>query len=116
MTLVGQIYFIRAKSTGNIKVGWSSNVARRLQQLRTGHAEELELLASFNASMIQERQLHEVMAEVSPRLRGEWFAPSEDADALAAAAACARNYDEFLTAALLTLHIRHAGPPEEASP
>lgn len=68
------VYFIRAKASGLIKIGYSGNVEARLSQLQTGSAETLELAAVVEGPPELERALHRAYAE--ERFRGEWFRPS----------------------------------------
>lgn len=68
------------------KIGISNNISRRLGELQVGHSSPLRLVdfAASDVAAIVERRVHAALA--GARLRGEWFAVSEDA-ALAAVAA-----------------------------
>lgn len=72
--MTSSVYFIRAKASGLIKIGYSGNVEARLSQLQTGSAETLELAAVLEGPPELERALHRAYAE--ERLHGEWFRPS----------------------------------------
>lgn len=67
------VYFIQAGSNGPIKIGYSSNVAKRIETLQTGNAISLRLLASFSHPQAPniERTLHEMFGDL--RMEGEWF-------------------------------------------
>lgn len=72
---VTNIYFLRAKATGLIKIGRSENVSRRVAKLQTGSSEPLELIGSIRDSSggLLETAIHRDFA--AARVRGEWFAP-----------------------------------------
>jgi len=66
------VYFIQV---GNrIKIGTTTNLPRRLTQLRSHCAEEPRVLLAVAGDATQEKQVHALFAE--DRIRGEWFAPS----------------------------------------
>lgn len=69
----GQVYFIQASDSGYIKIGWSTDVAARVESLQMGFPEKLQLLLAFKGTRAMEKQLHEKF--VSYRVRGEWFRP-----------------------------------------
>lgn len=73
------VYFVQAgDSNGPIKIGYSSDVAKRVASLRTGNHLPITLLVEFkhaNAPALEKR-LHEMFA--ADRLEGEWFNPSPD--------------------------------------
>jgi len=71
----GFVYFLR-RADGDIKIGWASNVARRVAQLRCKLAEDLEILGSFPGSFRSEALLHDRFS--ADRRDGEWFAASSD--------------------------------------
>lgn len=59
-----------------VKIGFTSNISRRMNMLQTGHHRELKLLASYpyrNADLARTKEslLHEQF--VHCRVRGEWF-------------------------------------------
>ena len=70
------LYFVQAgPATGPVKIGSTTNLARRLAVLRNANAEPLTLLASLPIrSAADERAIHGRFA--SHRLSGEWFAPA----------------------------------------
>ncbi len=65
---------------GLVKVGWSSNVERRLDALQTGSPVTLRVIAAECcgtdcAAKAREKELHKLLAP--HRLRGEWFRLNE---------------------------------------
>lgn len=67
------IYLIRSKENGYYKIGISKNPQKRLKQLQTGNASELEIIHLYKteyASKI-EKTLHNLYSH--NRLEGEWF-------------------------------------------
>lgn len=65
---VNGVYIIRAVESGRLKIGQSSNVYKRLQSLRTGSPERLELVCVLDTS---EAYAHHLARDF--RLHGEWF-------------------------------------------
>lgn len=70
------VYFIRAGNQGAIKIGVASDVKQRLEQLQTGNAFELKVLAlipcpCLNVAYETEKRIHRLFQ--SQRIRGEWF-------------------------------------------
>jgi hypothetical protein len=69
-TTLRWVYFI-ADGAGHVKIGYTVDVASRLNSLQTSTAFELRVLAVLKGGAETERQLHERFAE--HRVRGEWF-------------------------------------------
>lgn len=69
------VYFIRAQS-GDIKIGCTSNVKRRLKALQTSAGEPLELLATMPGKHAAETRLHQRFHHL--RKSGEWFSPAPE--------------------------------------
>lgn len=69
----GIVYFI--EGDGVIKIGFSTDVGKRLADLRTGTAAKIELIEYARASREVERAIHQILA--SERVRGEWFKASD---------------------------------------
>ena len=68
------IYFIRAKGTNYVKIGYSKDdygVSQRLTALQTGNWHELELMFCFKGEFEEENFLHKFYDKY--RVRGEWF-------------------------------------------
>lgn len=70
------VYFIQAECCGSIKIGWSTNAARRLHHLQRFSACRLKMLAVRNAPISTEHDYHVLFA--AHRLHGEWFTPHPD--------------------------------------
>lgn len=66
---VGYVYFIR--SGQSVKIGFSRDVKKRLQQLKTGAAHKVSILAAVPGTMDTEAYFHRMFAEY--RMSGEWF-------------------------------------------
>jgi len=68
-------YFILDQQSNRIKIGRSSHPNRRLQQLKTGSANDLEIVATLpggeNESVLHDRFRH-------LRIKGEWFSYSSE--------------------------------------
>lgn len=67
----GQVYIIRAGTSGPIKVGYSTNIPARMRDLQTGAPRPLVLLHSEPGSYRTESAVH--IALVEYRTRREWF-------------------------------------------
>jgi hypothetical protein len=67
------VYFIRARGTEMVKIGFSNNPHKRLKQLNTGNAIDLKLEYSFKTESYRqhERMLHTHFKGY--HVRGEWF-------------------------------------------
>lgn len=76
------IYFISA-GPSRIKIGWTSDIARRMKELQIGAAPRLALLAFVPGTKAEEAGLHQRFAHL--HVRGEWFrATSELTEAIRA--------------------------------
>lgn len=73
----GHVYVIRAGTKGPVKIGYSDNPTRRLEQLQGAHHETLEILTQFPATTVDEEALHTAAKELGLHLRGEWFTLSD---------------------------------------
>ncbi len=72
MTPATFIYVIGAqRQRAPVKIGISTEPAKRLDTLRTSHHEELFILAQGPGGRSEEQGLHRMFA--SERMRGEWF-------------------------------------------
>lgn len=70
----GRVYFI--KSGDLVKIGYTTNVDRRLRGLQTGSPHKLEILLTHPGSRRDEQLCHEQFAHL--RVQGEWFRYSDD--------------------------------------
>lgn len=66
----GYVYFAKSES-GLIKIGWGSDIMRRVQELRKARREAVHLVACFPGEKPDELRLHEQFASL--RTDGEWF-------------------------------------------
>lgn len=71
---IGCVYFVQARKMGLIKIGYSTNVQKRLQALSTGCPDALDLLCVVKGNQRLESSIHQKFAE--ERVKGEWFSPS----------------------------------------
>lgn len=78
MRPVHQVYFIGSPSQPGspIKIGFTTDLKKRLKSLQTGSPNKLEVLAAIEAGGSQERAYHDQFA--AHRLHGEWFEPHPD--------------------------------------
>lgn len=67
------LYIIQSDVTGAIKVGRSSNPARRLDSLQTGSPHRLRLLAWYEGKGDEERKIHRLLMRHRLKVDGEWF-------------------------------------------
>jgi hypothetical protein len=65
------VYFVQAGEDGPVKIGFATDVASRLNAMRTSNPEELRLVACFIGTYEDERAMHALFAKY--RKRGEWF-------------------------------------------
>jgi predicted GIY-YIG superfamily endonuclease len=73
-TRTGIVYFVQSAS-GFIKIGFSTDLERRIKQLRIGNPEKLVVLAAFLAPSRLEWQLHRKFSDLAAS--GEWFFPDD---------------------------------------
>jgi hypothetical protein len=69
------VYFVQA-ATGQIKIGTTAYLERRLAILRGQSPVEITLLANVSGKRVDEYALHTQFA--AHRLHGEWFEPHPD--------------------------------------
>lgn len=73
---VGAVYFIGDQLGGDaIKIGWSRDPVKRLQQIQTGNPFPLKFLGCVAATRMIEPALHQLFA--SCHVSGEWFSDPE---------------------------------------
>lgn len=100
------VYFVQEnRKNGLIKIGHSSNVGKRMSQLKNGRTTGLTLLGTFDGGAIEEAKIHDLFD--SDRVAGEWFKPSnkllafialdsiEDVIGLAPEAQHLKNYHQY---------------------
>lgn len=70
------VYFIQAERTNMVKIGFSTNVAKRLRSLQTACSTKVRLLVAIPGNREAERAYHEQFSR--SREQGEWFRPTAD--------------------------------------
>lgn len=70
------IYFAKAVTSGNIKIGFTRSPAKRLSQLQANLDQDVEMLATMPGGFTLEASLHAKF--IASRISGEWFKPTED--------------------------------------
>lgn len=70
------VYFIQDTVGGQIKIGWTAHVRRRLSELQPGNPHPLKIIATMPGGQKDERKLHLRFAWL--RVYGEWFLPGQD--------------------------------------
>ncbi|MDE2107377.1 MAG: GIY-YIG nuclease family protein [Patescibacteria group bacterium] len=72
------VYFVRRGSDGAIKIGFTSDIERRLRELRAETADTIVLVAVFAGDKKKELRLHERFAPHRLSPDAEWFCPHSD--------------------------------------
>lgn len=67
----GAIYFVQAEATSDVKIGFSTNIQKRIKALVTGSSSGLVLLGAMPGTVFDEKALHKRFSQ--HRLQGEWF-------------------------------------------
>lgn len=101
------IYFIRRGEDGPVKIGFTTNLDKRLASLQGGNAEKLTVIRTMDGDKETERVLHGYFAD--QRLHGEWFEYSEEmlrVDAPAYVAAAPKPTTEWTLAQRLAAALR----------
>jgi hypothetical protein len=70
----GLVYIATRATDGAVKIGWTSDVMRRVAELRKESRSAVELAACFPGDKPDELRLHARFAE--DRIAGEWHRPS----------------------------------------
>jgi hypothetical protein len=68
-----RVYAMVAAPSGNIKLGITGNVVRRLNCLNSAHYERISLLCAVKGTPAEEQLLHVALGPY--RIRGEWYRP-----------------------------------------
>lgn len=70
---MSKLYLILAKEVGRVKIGFSKEPTKRLEQLKIGSPVELELFAfkKDNNAKVSEGELHEKYKD--KKVHGEWY-------------------------------------------
>ena len=67
------VYFIQEGSDGPIKIGYTSNLKKRLESMQVGNSKELNVLGTYSGGRKEESYLHSLFAIA--QIRGEWYYP-----------------------------------------
>jgi hypothetical protein len=70
------VYFVRARTTGLVKIGCTSNLDGRVKELKSMSGDVLDLLGTEPGGIARERELHRQFSD--HRKHGEWFAPAAE--------------------------------------
>jgi len=70
---VSGVYFVQSGDDGPIKIGFSTNIRMRIDNLSVGSPDPLHLLAAIRGGRAEERKMHRMFKDA--RLHGEWFEP-----------------------------------------
>lgn len=70
------VYVAQRATDGAVKIGWTSDVHRRMKELAQAIGNDVVLVAALPGDKVIELQLHAEFA--ASRLDGEWFAASVD--------------------------------------
>lgn len=66
------VYFLRQGVTGNVKIGFASDITKRVKQLQTGQAQRLLIMRLVAGETVaDEKALHRRFSHLS--IGGEWF-------------------------------------------
>jgi len=76
----GYIYFITNPEAATVKIGYATDVRRRLESLQTGNHVPLLLYSGFPAPPQTERVLHRALSEF--KIINEWFRHSDEVEQL----------------------------------
>ncbi len=79
---VAGIYFLQGEITKLIKIGFSRDIAVRIEGFRAGSPDVLNLIGAIEGSLVTEKFTQDDFA--NDRRQGEWFVPSPRLLALAA--------------------------------
>ncbi|MDG2063869.1 MAG: GIY-YIG nuclease family protein [SAR324 cluster bacterium] len=71
----GFVYYIQEEMEGNIKIGWSEDPIKRLQQHQTSNSRELRMLVYVKGSPDYEKEIHRKFQ--TSKTTGEWFKPDK---------------------------------------
>jgi hypothetical protein len=72
----GYIYAIYSENENSVKIGFSEDPKKRLQQLAIGNSGRLEIFFQKPALKSQEKSFHQRFAKY--RLKGEWFSVKQE--------------------------------------
>ena len=67
----GFVYFLQGTSSGWVKIGFTTDLKRRLRTQQGGSPEKLKYIGYMKGTKTDEKKLHKYFEHV--RRRGEWF-------------------------------------------
>jgi hypothetical protein len=70
------IYFVQSGNDGPIKIGYTSDVARRINKMQCDTPHKLHVLGVLDAEQNTEKELHSRFAPF--RYRAEWYNPEQE--------------------------------------
>lgn len=70
------IYFVRNTRSGDVKIGYSADPAKRFQQLQCPCVDRLEMIGAAPGDKMREKQLHRRVDHL--HVRGEWYRDHPD--------------------------------------
>ena len=70
------VYFIQSEENSLIKIGYTTNLKKRLSKMRTDSPAHLKALFAMEAYRLEEKSIHSGLFEC--KVHGEWFAPSSE--------------------------------------
>ncbi len=70
------VYLIADVANNVCKIGYSTNVKKRIKTLQTSYPHQLTIISAIHGDKLLEEQLHNLFSQY--RLKGEWFILSED--------------------------------------
>ena len=73
---IGFVYFARAGNSSFVKIGFASDVDRRMRELQTGNSSPVKALLTLSGDRALEGRLHKRFA--ADRKSGEWFRLSDE--------------------------------------
>ncbi len=76
--IVGRVYYIEALGASRIKIGFTTNPARRLKTLQNASPFPLKLLVTELGTVKRERELHKQFAGERVLKNAEWFNASSE--------------------------------------
>lgn len=74
------VYFVGNITDNSIKIGYSSNIQKRIKQLSTGSSQRLTLLGYIESEKSLEKELHIKFSHHRIRSNGEWFSVNDNSD------------------------------------
>ncbi len=76
MNRLGYVYVIGVTSGKAVKIGWTTDLYKRIRVNQVGSYEKLSYLAVMRGSQKAEARIHRRLSR--HRIRGEWFLPHQD--------------------------------------